>query len=146
MLLGAVNPQDTALVYGAPPPETADSKARNPQVLEVRDVPGRWDIDVDCDAPAQLVVSEGYDAGWQCTIGGRSVPVYQTNDQFMSVPVPAGQNRVVLVYSPPAFRQGLLLTLFGVVLTIVLARRRRRPPALQSHVAERTETTADSGS
>jgi len=118
--------RDSAVVYDTPPQETAASTAKNAQVLGIHEVPGRWMIEVSCDAPAQLVISEGYDAGWRCTISGRSVPVYRTNDQLMSVAVPAGPHRVVLEYSPRAFRHGLLLTLLGVAGTIALARFRAR--------------------
>ena len=79
-------------------------------------VPGRWDIDVETDAPAQLVVSEGYDPGWRGRIDGKDVKVFRTNDQFLSVAVPAGRHRLRLEYEPKEFRQGAIVSLVGVLL------------------------------
>jgi uncharacterized membrane protein YfhO len=96
-------------------------------------VPGRWVINTRTDAPAQLVVSEGFDAGWQCRIDDLPVTIYQTNGQLMSVPVPAGQKQVVLSYSPPGLVAGAAFSIAGV-LGLILApiiwrwRDRKRKP------------------
>lgn len=135
----ATKPMDirnTAVVIGDLPAQTAASLAANPRVLDVQTVPGRWDIEVETDAPAQLVVLEAHEAGWRAAVDGADAKIYQTNDQFMSVAVPAGRHKVVFRYDPPEFRDGVILTIVGVVLAaalcaaaFILHRRRRADPA-----------------
>ena len=121
-------PREMALVYGAPPPDTAQSRATRTEVKSVSMVPGRWEIETETDAPAQLVVSEGFSPGWRCRINGAVAAIRKTNDQFMSVAVPAGAARVVLKYAPPEFHIGAVLSVSGIVAALGLAfvRPRRR--------------------
>ena len=119
----AFDPRKTAIVSVPPPPETASAKPGRRDVVRTDScVPGRWEIQTDTEAPAQLVVSEGYDPGWRCEIDGQPQPVtiYRTDDQIMSVPVPAGKKKVVLTYDPPEFRTGVKLTAAGVVAFLAL--------------------------
>jgi hypothetical protein len=123
------DPSDMAIVGEVPPPETAVSRATRFSLKRVEAVPGRWDIESETDAPIQLVVLEGYDAGWRCRINGRPAPVLRTNYTFMSVPVPAGNAQVTLEYAPGSFRHGLWLSAAGLLLTIALPLRRSKKPA-----------------
>jgi hypothetical protein len=112
------DPAKKAIVYGAPPAATASAGPARREAVVKEMVPGRWAIATDADAPAQLVVSEGYDPGWRCQIDGESKTVYQTDDQVMSVAVPAGKHTVELKYDPPEFRKGAYVTIVGIVLLV----------------------------
>lgn len=134
LLSGRVPMDRAATVLGPAPPETLASGATAARVVNTRTVPGRWEIDTDSDAAAQLVLLEGFDSGWRATIGGKETKIYQTNDQVMSVSVPAGKQTVVFEYAPAEFRQGIMLSIFGLLLAGALplaswARRRRSPKA-----------------
>lgn len=120
MLHEQFDPITTAVVGEAPPPETASSRATKTEITRLNAVPGRWELETECDGAAQLVILEGYDPGWRCEVNGREEHVWQTNDQFMSVPVPAGRARVVLEYAPPEFRVGTAVTIVGLLLSGVL--------------------------
>ena len=109
-------PHETAIVYGKPPEQTARSAAQSYEVRRVDTVPGRWEIDAVTDAPMQLVILEGFDAGWRCDVNGNAVDILQTNDRFMSVPVPAGNSTAVLKYAPPSFTRGAILSVVGLLL------------------------------
>ncbi|MCD6303736.1 MAG: YfhO family protein, partial [Planctomycetes bacterium] len=113
-------PLRDAVVQGVPPAETAASSAAEPRVVNVRTVPGRWEIITQSDSPAQLVLLEGYDTGWRCRIDGADAKVYRTNDQVMSVAVPGGGHTVVFEYAPAEFRTGVVLTIIGLVVTVGL--------------------------
>lgn len=118
-----------ALVEDPPPAETAVSRAKTAQVVRIDAVPGRWEIQTETDAPAQLLVSEGYSPGWRCRINGVSAPVFKTDYQLMSVPVPGGRSTVVLEYAPSEFRSGAILSVLGLLVPIllpVIGRFRRR--------------------
>jgi hypothetical protein len=120
ILSRALDPRRTAVVAQSVPPETAVSACTSATAEIMEAVPGRWVINTRTDAPAQLVVSEGFDAGWQCRIDDSPVTIYQTNGQLMSVPVPAGQKQVVLSYSPPGLVAGTAFSIAGV-LGLILA-------------------------
>jgi hypothetical protein len=131
------DPNETAAVLGKTSPDVLSSKARSARVLETKTVPGRWEIATDADAPGQLVISEGYDPGWRCEIDEKPAAVYQTDDQIMSVSVPAGKHAVLLKYDPPEFRRGAWVTVVGIVLLLACAAAgfvvgaRKRAPASQ---------------
>lgn len=108
-----------------PPAETMDSNGVHHEVVAVHTVPGRWDIQTQSDGPGQLVISEGWDSGWRCTIDGgakgeMSAPIFRTNDQFMSVAVPRGEHAVTLQYDPPEFRAGARYSILGILVTALL--------------------------
>ena len=121
---------EAAVVYRKPPPETADSQATQSIVGHYETTPGRWRIEVETDAAAQLVVLEGYDAGWRADVDGAGVEVFQTNDRFLSVAVPAGAHVVTFEYAPPEFAIGAAMTGLSTPLVaglwFVCARRVRR--------------------
>ncbi len=124
------DPAAEAVVQGTPPEDTRAASARDARVLEAQSVPGRWDIRCRTDAPAQLVIAEGFEPGWRGTIDGLPAPILRTNGEFMSVRVPAGESRVVLDYAPKEFRVGAWITVAsligtGVLATIVLWERRK---------------------
>ncbi len=103
--------------------------------------PGRVVIDVQTTAPALLVYLGNYDPGWTATVDGRPVPVLPTNVWMRGIPVPAGAQRVEMVYDPAAFRWGCrialvtgLLMLAGGVFSIV----RRRLATASSNSANAT--------
>ncbi len=116
LLSGQVPLDRAATVLGPAPSETQSSMATAARVVDIRTVPGRWEIDTDSDAVAQLVLLEGFDTGWRATISGADAKIYQTNDQVMSVAVPAGKQTVVFEYAPAEFRQGVMLSIAGLLL------------------------------
>ena len=122
------NPREMAVVVAAPPQATARSSATKLDVNHIDSVPGRWTIDVETDAAAQLVVLEGYARDWRCRVNGQPTPVLETNGQFMSVAVPAGASRVVLKYAPTSFRNGAIVSIVGLAVAagVLLAERRSR--------------------
>jgi hypothetical protein len=104
----------TAIVSVPPPAETAGAGAARREANVSLAVPGLWEISCEAEKPGQLVVSEGFDPGWRAEIDGAAAQVYQTDDQIMSVAVPAGRHAVTLRYDPPEFRKGVWLTLAGL--------------------------------
>lgn len=66
-----------------------------------------------------LVHLENYYPGWQAYIDGHRVPVNRYKDYYKSVDLPKEAQRVVLVYRPPLFGLGVLLTV-AFVLGIVV--------------------------
>lgn len=89
--------------------------------------PSRFRVDVASTRAGYLVVPMQYQRGWRATVNG--VPaVFQLVDGVMpSVAVPAGRSDVELRYLPPLLWQGLLVTLFAVVVLVILVSGRCVP-------------------
>lgn len=62
-----------------------------------------------------LVLSEAYFPGWRASIDGAGAPVYRTNFVSRGVPVPAGTHTVELVFDPPSFNRGALISLLTLL-------------------------------
>lgn len=84
--------------------------------------------EIACDVSASkdetLLVTTPWSAGWQATIDGAPAEVVQADVAFMGVRVPAGEHEVVLRYHTPGLLPGAIITICGVAVTVVLARRR----------------------
>ena len=97
------------------------------EALVKSDAPGRVVVEARLNRPGQLVVLEGYDAGWQARVDGAPARVLAGNAIFLSVPLEAGEHRIELGYRPRSVVLGLALsgaTLAAVALGL-LARRGR---------------------
>jgi hypothetical protein len=86
----------------------------------VNDRPGRLTVYVDCPASRLLVISESYHPGWQVTIDGRLDRVLRVNGDFLGCVVPGGKHEVRLAFRPASLRWGLLVSLVGLLLTMLL--------------------------
>ncbi|MGQ9715674.1 MAG: YfhO family protein, partial [Anaerolineae bacterium] len=78
-----------------------------------------------------LFLSEVFYPGWRAEVDGEPAPISRANGFFRAVLVPAGQHRVVLVFSPPSWRVGLGLSLVAWLVAagvggLALVRRARR--------------------
>lgn len=85
------------------------------------------ELEVQADAPGDLLVRDGWAPGWVARVDGRGVDLGQVDGRHRRVPVPAGRSVVSLDYRPPGLPLGLGLTTFGLVILVGLevARRRR---------------------
>lgn len=88
--------------------------------------------DVDAAGAGYLVVADSLQQpGWSATLDGEPVVLLPADHAMVAVAVPAGVHRVVLNYTVPGQRTGIVLT--GGALLVCLAisalwwRRRRRP-------------------
>jgi hypothetical protein len=88
--------------------------------------------DVDAAGAGYLVVADSLQQpGWSARLDGRPVALLPADNAMVAVAVPAGVHRVVLNYTVPGQRTGIVLT--GGALLVCLAisalwwRRRRRP-------------------
>lgn len=98
-------------------------------VQVVREEPNRLTLDADVEAAALLVVSEIYYPGWVAEVDGQPADIQQTNYLLRGVFLDPGKHRIVMRYTAPAAKQGLLVSLFSLitlcVLLVFLSRRRQ---------------------
>jgi hypothetical protein len=86
----------------------------------VGDAPERVEVGTRSDGPSYLFLADTYDPGWSATLDGRPVPIRPADVAFRAVYVPAGRHTVVFTYCPAGFRAGLILSLAGLLPTILL--------------------------
>jgi hypothetical protein len=86
-------------------------------------------FDADMRADGWVIVSETCWAGWRTYIDGRRVKHYPADVTVLGLFIPKGRHDVRLIYLPDSFVAGraiTFVTLGALIVTIPLARRRRR--------------------
>ena len=132
--LGAITWEQTrayaALVEG--PPGTVAGIRRAPDGSSPGSVavseysPGHIRLDVDAQRPSLLVVSESYYPGWRATLDNQPVEILRANYLSQGIVVPAGKHTIEMKYEPNSFRNGVIISLvglMGLLALIVWARR-----------------------
>ena len=65
-------------------------------------------------------MSETYYPGWKVYIDGNEGAIYRANYAFRAVPLNPGNHRVVFVYKPSSVILGGVITLVGIVATVLM--------------------------
>jgi len=78
------------------------------------------DIGVKTDSAGYLVLSDAWYPGWRATVDGADVPLLRANYAFRAVPVPAGEHRVRMVFSPLSWKIGLAISGLTVLFLILM--------------------------
>lgn len=68
-----------------------------------------------------LTSSIPYSSGWQATVNGKAVKTVRTNQAFLGIPLSAGTHRITFTYQLPGFRPGLIISIVGLIWTLVVA-------------------------
>ncbi len=77
------------------------------------------ELDVETTSPAILFFNDSYHQDWKAYVNGKEESLIRANYNFMAIKVPSGKSKVVFRFEPAAFRQGLLMTIFGLVLFVL---------------------------
>jgi hypothetical protein len=64
-------------------------------------------LDVDAPSAGVLVLNEVYYPGWRAWVNDREVEILRANYLFRAVEIPAGAQRVRLLYDPASFKVGV---------------------------------------
>jgi hypothetical protein len=88
---------------------------RSPQRVEVR---------VVTDAPGLVVVNEAMYPGWEATVDGQSVEIVTVNTMMRGIPINnTGPQTIVMSYAPPGFFTGIVLSIIGGAVVLLLSIR-----------------------
>ncbi len=71
-------------------------------------------------APTLAVIAQSFYPAWKAYVDGRSTQVFRANYAFQAVKVPAGKHRVELRYQNDWFRAGVVLSIVGLIVCLVL--------------------------
>jgi hypothetical protein len=74
----------------------------------------------DADTDAMLLLTDANYPGWQATIDGQQVPLYEANGLFRAVYVPAGKHEVVFSFKSRSFNSGRLLSLVTLAIVAII--------------------------
>jgi len=119
------DPRQIALLEvpeGTPPPEQPESTPeRATDSVEWENGPNSVRAAWLVGEGGMLRVLESWAPGWEARVNGRPVPVYRADFLFMAVPVPAGSVEVELIYRPRTVTVGLILSIVGLIVLVLLA-------------------------
>ena len=82
--------------------------------------PGKIVINAQATEPRPLVLCQNYYKGWQATIYGKPTEIAAANFAMMTVPIPAGEHKVVFEYRRPEITMLFRIQYLGTILCIVL--------------------------
>ena len=100
------------------------------RVTLLRESSDAVELAVDAEAPAQVVLRDGYAPGWRAWVDDAPAAVTVAEGHYRAVAVPAGSHRLRLAYQPPGLRAGLGVMALSLCVLALLMRSRR--PALDS--------------
>ncbi len=81
-----------------------------------KEIKGKIDIEQD----SILQISTSYTSGWKAYIDGNKVNTIKTNTAFIGIPVKKGEHEIRLIYETPYLKQGIILSVVGVTLLVIL--------------------------
>ncbi|MFA7691302.1 MAG: YfhO family protein [Candidatus Hydrogenedentes bacterium] len=113
-----VLPERMPLADGA-----ATGSASRPELRLVADQPEKVSMTVETRESGILVLSDSYARGWRAYVDGKSVPVLRVNGLFRGIALSAGKHEVSFYYIPLAFYIGVIFSLLGLFLLVVLGIR-----------------------
>jgi hypothetical protein len=124
----AFDPGASVILTGIPP---ADLTARPPArgavgEAEIRTYePERVVVGVETSEDAMLLLKDAAYPGWEATLDGQPIPLWEANGFFRAVHVPPGRHLVAFHYQSGPFAAGVaisLVTLSLIVLAAVISR------------------------
>ena len=62
-----------------------------------------------------------YDEGWNCYVDGKKSEIVKANIGFMGIELPEGEHQIQMVYHMPLLKEGLIMSIAGFILLIVVA-------------------------
>lgn len=76
-------------------------------------------IEAQTNKAAMLVLSDTYFPGWKAAMDERPAKIYRADGCFRAVLLPPGSHRIHFYYDPPEFTAALIVSLFGVLVTVI---------------------------
>ncbi len=81
---------------------------------------------VDTPKTATLFTSIPFDEGWSVKVDGKEVSCFAWEDTFLAFEVGVGMHELEFSYIPPGFKEGLLISVVGVIVSAFLLFPKRK--------------------
>lgn len=96
-----------------------ESLSANPmEIVEMTDT--QIKATIDSPKTATVFTSIPYEEGWTVRVDGEEVNCYAWKDAFLAFDVGIGMHELEFSYIPPGFKEGLIITLLGVLISGIL--------------------------
>lgn len=79
-----------------------------------------FDAKINLSETRLVFFSVPYDKGWKATVNGKSAVIEKVNIGFMAVRVSKGENKIAFKYEPPGLKLGIIVSIIGIVIQIVI--------------------------
>jgi hypothetical protein len=115
--LATANLDHTWGLVGDPGVDAVEPRDGRGTATSERIAAGHWRVEADADAPAVVVLTEGWAPGWTAAVdGGPPVAAIPVDAMLVGAPIPAGHHTVELEYVPPGLGLGNRLAILAVLL------------------------------
>lgn len=98
--------------------EKLESLCEDATGSEIQVSGNRITVSVAAQEGQTLFLPVSWDRGWSATVNGEKASVSRAAGTFMTIPLQAGENEIVLSFTPPGLWAGLVLMGAGVLLAI----------------------------
>lgn len=88
--------------------------------------PNRLKIKAELDAPGYLILSDIFYPGWSARVKESLVPILPADFSLRAIPLPEGKHEVDLLFTPPGFKIGRIISLMTLAIILILLFRSGR--------------------
>jgi uncharacterized membrane protein YfhO len=91
-------------------------------------------FETNYDSAKFIVLSVPFDDGWTLKVNGKTEKIYRSNDGFISFIAEKGNNNYKLDYFTPGLLSGIVLSLIGLILLILLTFIRKKKISISNQI------------
>lgn len=96
-----------------------ENLCENARGAELEGGGSRFTLSCTAEEEETLLIPLSFSTGWKATVNGEEVPVSRAAGNYLSIPMQAGENEVVLTFTPPGLPSGLWISVGGLILGIL---------------------------
>ncbi len=90
----------------------------NPKVTSLKQKKSGLKLQLTGVTKSNILLPVTYDEGWSCRVNGKQVETVNSVAGMVSIPVPQGDVRIDLCFTPPGQRMGAIISMVGLLLLI----------------------------
>ena len=90
------------------------------QITSINKLKQGYSLEGDFANGCFLVILDSWYPGWKALIDGEEAGLYLVDGLFRGVEVPGGPHKIEFLYKPKSFHRGIILSLIGFVLALIL--------------------------
>ena len=81
--------------------------------------------DINLNEPSKIMISVPYEKGWNIKVNGKKIDYDKAYNTFVSMNLDKGDNHIEMIFIPPGFIIGTILSIFGIISLIFIRRKRK---------------------
>ena len=120
------NPRTTVFLRAEDKEHVSATGRGAARIISTNWSPHRITLVTEATEPALVVISQSFYPNWRAYVGGRPTPLLRANYAFQALQVPAGRQRVTLVYEDRAFYCGAVISLISAAACVAIWFRGRK--------------------